>query len=70
MYKSTTDQGKAINLFNSILDTVARDSRILLLRPYLAKLIRSKHQRLAKLLIEMEPIGGIGFGVGVVLMIK
>jgi hypothetical protein len=30
MYKSTTDQGKAINLFNSILDTVARDSRILL----------------------------------------
>jgi endothelin-converting enzyme/putative endopeptidase len=27
MYKSTTDQGKAINLFNSILDTVARDKQ-------------------------------------------
>jgi hypothetical protein len=27
MYKSTTDQGKAINL-NSILDTVARDKDI------------------------------------------
>jgi endothelin-converting enzyme/putative endopeptidase len=26
MYKSTTDQGKAINLFNSILDTVAREA--------------------------------------------
>jgi endothelin-converting enzyme/putative endopeptidase len=43
MYKSTTDQGKAINLFNSILDTVARDKDIAPLRPYLAKLIRSKH---------------------------
>jgi endothelin-converting enzyme/putative endopeptidase len=44
MYKSTTDQGKAINLFNSILDTVARDKQdIAPLRPYLAKLIRSKH---------------------------
>jgi endothelin-converting enzyme/putative endopeptidase len=39
MYKSTTDQGKAINLFNSILDTVARDKQdIAPLRPYLAKL--------------------------------
>jgi endothelin-converting enzyme/putative endopeptidase len=27
MYKSTTDQGKTINLFNSILDTVARDKQ-------------------------------------------
>jgi endothelin-converting enzyme/putative endopeptidase len=26
MYKSTTDQGKAINLFNSILD-IARDKQ-------------------------------------------
>jgi endothelin-converting enzyme/putative endopeptidase len=43
MYKSTTDQGKAINLFNSILDTVARDKQDIALRPYLAKLIRSKH---------------------------
>jgi endothelin-converting enzyme/putative endopeptidase len=44
MYKSTTDQGKAINLFNSILDTVARDKQDI--APFdliWQKLIRSKH---------------------------
>jgi endothelin-converting enzyme/putative endopeptidase len=68
IYKSNTDQGKAINLFNSILDTVARDKKdISPLLPYLAKIDKVKNvQDLQKLLIEMEPIGGIGFfGVGV-----
>ncbi|MEZ7499257.1 M13 family metallopeptidase [Flavobacterium sp. Arc3] len=67
-YKSNTDQGKAINLFNSILDTVARDKQdIIPLLPYLAKIDNVRNiQDLQKLLIEMEPIGGIGFfGVGV-----
>jgi endothelin-converting enzyme/putative endopeptidase len=41
MYKSTTDQGKAINLFNSILDTVARDKQDI--APfYLAKIDKVK----------------------------
>lgn len=68
IYKSNTDQGKAINLFNSILDTIARDKQgIKPLAPYLAKIDKVKNiQDLQKLLIEMEPIGGIGFfGVGV-----
>ena len=67
-YKSNTDQGKAINLFNTILDTVARDKQdISPLLPYLAKIDKVKNTAdLQKLLVEMEPIGGIGFfGVGV-----
>lgn len=68
MYKSSTDQGKAINLFKSVLDTVARDKKgIEPLKKYLAKIDAVKNiQDLQKLLVEMEPIGGIGFfGVGV-----
>ena len=63
MYKSNTDQGKAVNLFKSILDTVARDKEgIKPLKKYLAKIDAVKNiQDLQKLLIEMEPIGGIGF---------
>ena len=67
-YKSNTDQGKAINLFNTILDTVARNKQgIAPIKTYLAKIDAIKNiQDLQKLLIEMEPIGGIGFfGVGV-----
>jgi len=67
-YKSNTDQGKAINLFNTILDTVARDKQdISPLLPYLAKIDKVKNTAdLQQLLIEMEPTGGIGFfGVGV-----
>jgi endothelin-converting enzyme/putative endopeptidase len=49
MYKSTTDQGKAINLFNSILDTVARDKQdIAPLRPYLAKIDKVKTLKTCK----------------------
>lgn len=68
IYKSNTDQGKAINLFKSILDTVARDKEgIQPLIKYLAKIDAVKNSKdLQKLLIEMEPIGGIGFfGVAV-----
>lgn len=67
-YKSNTDQGKAISLFNTILDTVARNKQdIKPLLPYLAKIDKVKNVAdLQQLLIEMEPIGGIGFiGVGV-----
>ncbi|UQD55671.1 M13 family metallopeptidase [Flavobacterium sp. K5-23] len=67
-YKSNTDQGKAVNLYKSILDTVARDKQgIIPLLPYLAKIdaVRSATD-LQKLMIEMEPVGGIGFiGIGV-----
>ena len=63
IYKSTTDQGKAINLFKSILDTVARDKQgINPLKPYLAKIDAIKNTKdLQKVLSEMEPVGGIGF---------
>ncbi len=63
VYKSNTDQGKAVNLFKSILDTVARNKEgIAPLKPYLAKIDKVKTiQDVQSLLIEMEPIGGIGF---------
>jgi endothelin-converting enzyme/putative endopeptidase len=63
IYKADTDQGKAINLFKSILDTVARDKQgITPLKPYLAKIDAIKNTKdLQKVLVEMEPIGGIGF---------
>ena len=67
-YKSNTDQGKAISLYNTILDTVARNKQdVKPLLPYLAKIDKVKNVAdLQQLLIEMEPIGGIGFiGVGV-----
>ena len=62
-YKADTDQGKAINLFKTILDTVARNKNgINPLQPYLAKIDAIKNTKdLEKVLIEMEPIGGIGF---------
>jgi predicted metalloendopeptidase len=68
IYKSNTDQGKAINLYKSILDTVARNKQgISPLKPYLAKINAVKNTAdLQALLIQMAPQGGIGFfGVGV-----
>ncbi len=68
IYKSNTDQGKAVNLFKSIMDTIGRNNNGLSpLKPYLAKINAVKNIKdLEALLIEMEPIGGIGFfGVGV-----
>lgn len=67
-YKSNTDQGKAINLYKSIMDTVSRNKQgINPIKPYLAKIDAVKDvASLQKLMIEMEFIGGIGFfGVGV-----
>ena len=67
-YKSNTDQGKAINLYKSIMDTVSRNKQgINPIKPYLAKIDAVKDvASLQKLMIEMESIGGIGFfGVGV-----
>lgn len=62
-YKSNTDQGKAINLYKSILDTVGRNKLgITPLKPYLKKIDAIKNAKdLEALLIEMEPFGGIGF---------
>jgi putative endopeptidase len=67
-YKSNTDQGKAINMYKSIMDTVARNKQgINPIKPYLAKIDAVKNTKdLQKLLVEMESVGGIGFfGVGV-----
>jgi predicted metalloendopeptidase len=67
-YKSNTDQGKAINLYKTIMDTVSRNKQgINPIKPYLAKINSVKNvQDIQKLLVEMEPVGGIGFfGAGV-----
>jgi endothelin-converting enzyme/putative endopeptidase len=62
-YKSDTDQGKAINLYKTVLDTVGRNKMgIAPLKPYLKKIDAVKNIKdLEALLIEMEPVGGIGF---------
>ena len=68
IYKSNPDQGKAINLYLSIMDTVARNKQgITPLKPYLAKINAVKNATdLQALLIQMAPQGGLGFfGVGV-----
>jgi len=67
-YSATSDQGKALNLYRTILDTVTRDKNgINPLKPYLKKINSVKSAKdLEKLMIEMENQGGIGFfGVGV-----
>ncbi|MBF0694031.1 MAG: M13 family metallopeptidase [Flavobacterium sp.] len=67
-YNSSTDQGKAINLYRSILDTVSRNKQgITPLKPHLAKINSVKNIKdLQALLISTEPYGGPGFfGVGV-----
>lgn len=67
-YKADTDQGKAINLYKSIMDTVSRNTNgIDPLKPYLAKIDAVKNvSDLQNLIIEMAPKGGVGFfGVGV-----
>lgn len=68
-YKSNTDQGKAINMYQSAMDTVARNKQgITPLLPYLAKINAVKNiQDLQKLMMQTEATGGgVGFyGVGV-----
>ena len=62
-YKSDTDQGKAVNLFATILDTVGRNKTgINPLKPYFKKIDAIKNVAdLQKYLVEMEPEGGSGF---------
>jgi putative endopeptidase len=62
-YKSNTDQGKAVNLFNTVLDTVGRNKRgVAPLQPYLKKIDAIKNVAdLQKYLVEMEPEGGNDF---------
>ena len=67
-YTSNTDQGKAVGLYETIIDTDTRNKQgIAPLKPYLAKINNVKNVKdLQALLIEMEPVGGLGFfGVGV-----
>lgn len=67
-YKDNTDQGKALNFYNTILDTVARNKNgIAPLQPFLRKIDAIKNVAdLQKFLIEMEQQGGIGFlGIGI-----
>ena len=69
IYKSNTDQGKAINMYKAAMDTVARNKQgIAPLKPYLAKINAVKNiQDLQKLLMETEATGGNAgfFGVGI-----
>ncbi len=68
IYKSNTDQGKAINLYLSIMDTLSRNKQGMTpLKPYLAKINSVKNTAdLQALLIQMAPQGGLGFfGVGI-----
>ena len=62
-YKSDTDQGKAVNLFSTILDTIGRNKAgITPLQPYFKKIDAIKNVAdLQKYLVEMEPEGGSGF---------
>ena len=62
-YKSDTDQGKAVNLFLTVLDTVGRNKAgITPLKPYLKKIDAIKNVAdVQKFLVEMESEGGSGF---------
>ena len=64
-----SDQEKAVHLFQTIMDSVSRNSQgIKPLKPYLEKISKIKNiNDLQAYLIEMEPTGGagfFGFGVG------
>ena len=58
-----SDQKKAVNYYESIMDTVARDEQgIAPVQPFLAKIDAIKNLKdLETLLIEMAPYGGAGF---------
>ncbi|HNP31812.1 MAG TPA: M13 family metallopeptidase [Flavobacterium sp.] len=69
-YTSNTDQGKAINMYKSVMDTVARNKQgIDPIKPYLKMIDDVKNVKdLQKLLIYAESKGGgagfFGFGIG------
>ncbi|AOW08842.1 M13 family metallopeptidase [Flavobacterium gilvum] len=62
-FKSNTDEGRAISLFKTIMDTVARNKAgIAPLKPYLAKIDNVKNIKdLQKVLVELEPVFPAGF---------
>ncbi|MDY0088783.1 MAG: M13 family metallopeptidase [Flavobacteriaceae bacterium] len=67
-YTDDSDQGKALNLYRSVMDTLTRNRQgITPLQPYLKKIDRVNNiSDLQNLLIEMETQGGLGFfGIGV-----
>jgi predicted metalloendopeptidase len=70
IYKSNTDQGKAINIYKSVMDTVARNKQgIKPIQADLAKINAVNNTAdLQKLLMETEAVGGgagfFGFGIG------
>ena len=61
--KSNSDQGKALSLYKSILDTVTRNKQgISPLQPYLNRINQVKNaNEVVALVTEMEPQAGIGF---------
>ena len=61
--KSNTDQGKAANLYKTIMDTISRNKvGIAPIKPYLAKIDKIKNVKdLQAFLTEMEMEGGLGF---------
>ncbi len=68
-YTSDTDQGKALNMYKAIMDTVSRNKEgINPIKPTLAKIDKVKNIKdLQALLSEQLPVGGLGFfniGVG------
>ena len=62
-YSASTDQGKAVIIFESVMDIAKRNKLgISPLQPFFKKIDAVKNSKdLQKLLIEMEPIGGVGF---------
>ncbi|WP_394759219.1 M13 family metallopeptidase [Flavobacterium sp.] len=63
-----SDQAKSVSVYQTYMDTISRNKLgIKPIKPYLAKINSIKTaQDVNNLLIEMEPVGGIGFyGVGV-----
>ncbi|MCL9809637.1 M13 family metallopeptidase [Flavobacterium luminosum] len=65
----TSDQAKAVNVYKTYMDTIARNKKgIAPLKPYLAKIKAIKNiEDLNKLITEMTPEGGLGFysaGIG------
>ena len=62
-YNANTDQGKAVNLYLSIIDTLTRNKNgITPLKPMLAKIDQVKNiNDLLNLISESEATGGIGF---------
>ena len=62
-YSASTDQGKAVIVYGSVMDVAKRNKLgIAPLKPFLKKIDAVKNAKdLQNLLIEMEPIGGVGF---------